>query len=190
MAGRVRVFIACSLDGFIAGEDDDLSWLPDSPADHGYDAFIADVGALLIGRGTFDVVAGFDPWPYGERPVLVATTRALVAPGPTLRAVGGPIAAQHHQAPQVAGDRDVYLDGGDLIRQALDADLIDELTVTIIPVILGAGHPLFAGVAHRRHLALVGHQVVDGLVQATYHPIGITTAGPTASPPPPGPSQR
>ncbi len=171
MTGRVRVFIACSLDGFIAGDDDDLSWLPDSPEDHGYDAFMAEVGALLIGRGTFDVASGFDPWPYGDRPVLVATTRPMVVPGPTVREVAGAIATLVDQARTAAGGRDVYLDGGNLIRQALDADLIDELIVTFIPVILGAGDPLFAGVAHRRHLQLVSHRVVSGLMQGTYRPV-------------------
>ncbi len=176
MAGRVRVFIACSLDGFIAGEGDDLSWLPASPEDHGYDAFMADIGALLIGRGTFDVASGFDPWPYGDRPVLVATTRSLVVPGPTVREVSGPIAELVAEARHAAGERDVYLDGGNLIRQALDADLIDELTVTFIPVVLGAGHPLFAGVSHRRHFELLGHRVVSGLLQGTYRPVA-TIAG-------------
>ena len=170
MTGRVRVFIACSLDGFIAGEGDDLSWLPDSPEDHGYDALMADVGALLIGRATFDVASGFDPWPYGDRPVLVATTRSIVVPVPTVREVSGPIAGLVSEALHAAAGRDVYLDGGNLIRQALDADLIDELTVTFIPVVLGAGHPLFAGVSHRRHMHLVAHRVVSGLMQGTYRP--------------------
>ena len=173
VAGRIRVFIACSLDGFIAGVDDDLSWLP--PAgddDHGYAAFMADVGALLMGRGTYDVVTGFDAWPYGERPVLVATTRPLLPAVTAVRAVQGPIAALVAEARVAAGEGDVYLDGGELIRQALDADLIDELTVTVVPVILGAGHPLFAGVAHRRQLELIGHRVAGSLVQLTLRPRG------------------
>jgi dihydrofolate reductase len=183
VAGRIRVFIACSLDGFIAGEGDDLSWLmgPQSanpppadgaPADdHGYDAFIAEVGALLIGRRTYDVVTGFDAWPYGERPVLVATTRALQPAVPSVRAVSGAIAHLLDEARAAAGGADVYLDGGDLIRQALDADLIDELVVSVLPVVLGAGHPLFAGVARRRFFELISHRVnAGGMVQLTLRP--------------------
>lgn len=71
MAGGVRVFIACSLDGFIAGPDDDLSWLPapgEGGEDYGYGAFMSETAALLMGRSTYDVVAGFDNWPYAESP--------------------------------------------------------------------------------------------------------------------------
>ncbi|HVV88385.1 MAG TPA: dihydrofolate reductase family protein [Kofleriaceae bacterium] len=171
MAGRIRVFIACSLDGFIAGEDDDLSWLPPPGADdHGYGAFMAEVGALLVGRRTYDVATSFEAWPYGERAVLVATTRPLLPAVTSVRAVHGPIGAMVADARAAAGAGDVYLDGGDLIRQALDADLIDELTLTIVPVILGGGAPLFAGVAHRRHLELAGERVTGGLVQLTLRP--------------------
>ncbi len=174
MNGRVRVFIATSLDGFIAGPNDDLSWLPPVPSpdgdDYGYGTFFAAVGALLMGRRSYDVVAKFDPWPYADRPVLVATRRPLEPAAPTVRAVSGSIVALVAEARAAAGERDVYLDGGDLIRQALDADLVDELTVTIVPVVLGAGHPLFAGVARRRALALVAHRVAGGLAQLTYQP--------------------
>lgn len=183
MAGRIRVFIACSLDGFIAGEHDDLSWLAGPwdaappvveggpPDDHGYSAFMADVGALLIGRGTYDVVTGFEAWPYGERPVLVATSRELQPALPSVRAVGGTIDAMVKEALAAAAGKDVYLDGGQLIRQALDAALIDELVVSLIPVVLGAGHPLFAGVAHRRFFDLLDQrQHVGGMVQLTLRP--------------------
>jgi dihydrofolate reductase len=172
MPGRVRVFIAASLDGFIAGPDDDLSWLPPPEEDdHGYAAFMADVGALLMGRRTHDVVAGFTgAWPYGERPVLVATRRPLTPRAPTVRAVSGTIAAMVAEARAAADGRDVYLDGGDLIRQTLDAGLVDELIVSIIPVVLGAGHPLFAGVGRPHRLELVHTAAKPTLVQLTYRP--------------------
>lgn len=174
MAGRVRVFIASSLDGFIAGLDDDLSWLPQPSSepgrDFGYGAFMAEVGALLMGRRTLDVVLGLaGEWPYGERPMLIATHRDL-PPGPaSLRAVTGPITELVASALAAANGRDVYIDGGALIRQALDAELIDELIVTLIPVILGAGIPLFAGAQHRHALELVDHAAFEGgLVQLRY----------------------
>lgn len=174
MSGRVRVFIATSLDGFIAGPNDDLSWLPqpsgDPPPDYGYNAFIAEVGALLMGRNTYEVVAGFEgPWPYGELPVLVATGRPLTPAHPSVRAVSGGIEQLVEQARAVAGEADVYLDGGRMIRQALDAGLVDELIITVVPVILGAGAPLFTGVEQRRQLELEASEALDhGLLQLRY----------------------
>ncbi len=173
MSGEVRVFIACSLDGFIAGPDHDLSWLPPpGDDDHGYRAFFAGVGALLMGRRTHDVVAGFEgPWPYEDRPVLVATRRPLTPKAASVRAVSGSITELVAAARAEAGERDVYLDGGDIIRQALDADLVDVMTVSLIPVILGAGYPLFAGVQQRRKLELVASKPGPELVQLTYRPL-------------------
>lgn len=150
---RVRVFIASSLDGFIAGPDDDLSWLPQDldesksdPGAIGYDAFMGDTGALLMGRRTYDVVRGFGgEWPYGETPVLVATTRELTPVSEHVTAVTGSIQAIVNQALEMAEGKDVYLDGGNLIRQALDANLVDEIILTLAPTILGAGIPLFTG---------------------------------------------
>lgn len=172
VATTIRIFIACSLDGFIAGPDDDLSWLPeDRGEDHGFDAFMAQTGALLMGRATYDVVAGFDgPWPYGDTPVLVATTRPLEPKVPTVRAVSG-TPRELLAAVREVTDGGVYLDGGTLIREFLDEGLVDELTVTVVPVVLGAGAPLFAGVTRRRALRLVSERAFpSGLVQLVYRP--------------------
>lgn len=183
MPGPVRVFIACSLDGFIAGPGDDLSWLPepDGGEDYGYGELLASTGVLLMGRTTYDVVCGFDAWPYGDLPVLVATTRELVPAAPTVQAVAGTPAELLTRARGVT-DGGVYLDGGTLIRQFLDAGLIDQLTVTVVPVILGAGAPLFAGTAQRHALRLASAEPHDsGLVQLRY----VVPAG-GARPRPPG----
>lgn len=170
---RVRVYIASSLDGFIAGPNDDLSWLtgPDAANRGGetdagalsFEAFIAEVGALLMGRRTFDVVQGMEWWGYGERPVLVATHRGLGdGVRDTVRAVSGSIHEMVALAKEAADGKDVYIDGGDLIRQAAEADLVDDLTITLAPIALGAGHPLFAGMAKRFPLDIVGHHTYDG----------------------------
>jgi dihydrofolate reductase len=133
---------------------------------------MARIGALLMGRRTYDVVEGFGgEWAYGERPVLVATRGPLELKIPTVRAVEGPIAALIKQAQAAAGELDVYIDGGELIRQALEAGLIDELIISIIPTILGAGTPLFAGHPRRHDLTLISSQnFTGGLVQLTYRP--------------------
>lgn len=179
MPPRVRVYVAASLDGFIAGQDDDLSWLPGAdpssadgdrdpaaqapPLDGTHDAvsfdrFIGEVGALLMGRRTYDVVNKLPiAWPYGDRPVLVATHRPLEAAPETVRAVSGDISELVALARGESGTRDVYLDGGAMIRQALDAGLVDELIVTVVPQLLGAGRPLFAGVTRRQPLRIISH---------------------------------
>ena len=177
-APRVRAFLAASLDGFLAGDRDDLSWLPqptDDASGHGdggFGAFLAGTGVMLMGRRTYDVVSGFEgPWPYGDLPVLVATHRPLQAVVPTVRPVAGTVAELLAAARAAAGDRDVYVDGGVLVRAALDAGLLDELTVTIVPVILGGGIPLGAGAVHRHVLVLERHEVLaGGMMQLTYRP--------------------
>lgn len=182
---RVRVFLAISMDGFIAGPDDDLSWLPgDDPADDAeasddpdalrYDAFIEGVGALLMGRRTYDVVRGFGvPWPYGDRPVLVATTRPLDEDPPaTVRPVRGGIAELVEQALSAAGGKDVYLDGGVLIRQAVEGDLVDDFTISVAPVAIGSGLPLFAGIERPYRLEILSHhRVSPGMLQIRARPM-------------------
>ena len=102
---------------------------------------------ISVEIGFLELVTGFGvEWPYGERPVLVASHRELGPDSPrTVRRVEGPIEELVVQAKQAAAGRDVYLDGGVLIRQACEAGLVDELVISFAPTALGAGHPLFAG---------------------------------------------
>jgi dihydrofolate reductase len=183
---RTHVFVGASLDGFIAGPNDELEWLsggqsdgPSSGPSEGqaeahksFRAFFAQIGAVLMGRRTYDVVSSMTgPWIYGETPMLIATSRPLAAGRPSVRAVRGSIAELVEQARAAAGERDVYVDGGRLIRSALDAGLIDEITVTIVPIVIGAGIPLFAGVARHHPLELIGQRTIAGAaVELKYRP--------------------
>ena len=174
--GRTVVFIACSLDGFIAGPDDDLSFLEpftEEPVEDTFTPFFQNVGAMLMGRRTFDVVSGFDgPWPYGKTPVLVLTHRPLEAAVPTVSAISGDLESVFDKARATAGDRDVYVDGGGLVRQAIDAGLVDELVITVVPRILGAGSPLFVGVNQRHDLELLAQRPLgSGFVELRYRPL-------------------
>lgn len=169
---RVRVYLGCSLDGCIAGPEHDLSFLMEAAPDPGappgeglsFEEFLAEIGALLMGRRTYQVPLEHDAWHYGERPVLVATHRPLPpAPqGGNARAVSGPIEELVAEAKEAAGGKDLYLDGGDLVRQALEAGLVDELVLTFLPLILGEGIRLWDGLRTRNDLAFAPPTTLSG----------------------------
>ncbi len=168
---RASVFIATSLDGFIARRDGNLDWLPHGGGEeHGYEAFIATVDALVIGRKTYETVLGFDAWPYGDRPVFVLS-HAPLAPAPA----GAVVERLSGTPPEIVatlaarGIGHAYVDGGLTIQGFLRAGLIQRLIITRIPVLLGAGVPLFGSIGHDillRHLAT--RAFASGLVQSEY----------------------
>lgn len=175
----VRVYLAISLDGFIAGPDDDLSWLEQAPSakalepEQGglsFEDLMDRTGALLMGRRTYDVILGFvrDPvqWPYGQTPTLIATHRPLDAFVESVRPVSGSIEQLIAQASEVACGQDIYIDGANLSRQALDAGLVDEMVLTVMPQLLTAGTRLFDGLTSRSSWRIASHHAwVQGAVQ-------------------------
>lgn len=171
------VFIATSLDGFIARPDGGIDWLMAAnervPAgeDCGYEAFMADIDLLVMGRKSFETVLGFDDWPYGDTPVVVLSSGAVEIPE-SLRATVSVSAEQPAALMQrlgAAGFHRVYVDGGVTIQRFLAAGLIRDLTVTVIPVLLGAGRPLFGPLDHDVVLTLVASRRFDfGFQQMTY----------------------
>jgi dihydrofolate reductase len=147
----VSVFLALSLDGFIAGPDGDISWLDpyatDGVQETGYERLMNDIDTLVIGRNTYEKVLSFDSWPYLGKQVVVLTHRSLssrrgeTAQAGLLREVLGWLWGQ--------GSRHVYLDGGQAVRQGLADGLVDELTLFWAPVLLGDGIELFNGLKNR-----------------------------------------
>lgn len=141
---QISVFIASSLDGYIATLDDDLSWLEAAARadeDYGYDAFIATVDAVAMGRGTYDYIAHLDPHPYGERTLYVFTHRP---PEPRDGVVFWQASPREAVAAwAAAGLSRVYVDGGRLISAFLDEGFVDDLLLTKVPLLLGEGRPLF-----------------------------------------------
>lgn len=141
---QLSVFIASSVDGYIAAPDGDLGWLeaatrPDE--DYGYDEFLATVDGLAMGRSTYDHIAHLDPLPFGGRPVFVFTHRAFVSRSGVTSWAPSPNEAAHAWAG--VGLARVYVDGGQLISQFLGEGLIDDMTLITAPVVLGRGRPLF-----------------------------------------------
>ena len=150
--------VASSLDGFIADEHDDLDWLLTMPggddAANPYPAFIEGVGALAMGATTYRWIARHHPgeWFYGDRPTWVFTRRndLPVIAGANLRFTGAvdDVREVHAAMVAAAGGRDVWLvGGGELVGAFLDHDLLDEIVVSVTPVLLGGGAPLLP----RRH---------------------------------------
>jgi dihydrofolate reductase len=168
---KASVFIGTSLDGFIARADGGLDWLPAGGGEeHGYEAFIATVDALVIGRKTYETVLAFDTWPYGDKPVFVLSTRPLAPapPGAVVERMSGAPAEIVSQL-SARGVGHVYVDGGITIQRFLQAGLIQRLIITRIPVLLGSGIPLFGPLERDIVLKHVGtRQYASGLVQSEY----------------------
>jgi dihydrofolate reductase len=170
-----HVFIATSLDGFIARPDGDIGWLlqrDDPTEDHGYTDFIADKDAMVMGRGTYEKVLTMGPWAY-DRPVLVLSAQLADAPVP--EALNGKVRfsgrAPKEAMAQLAseGVRRVYVDGGQLVQSFLREGLIADMVVTTVPVLIGAGRPLFGALPQDVDLALASSRSFpSGLVQSTY----------------------
>ncbi|WP_439831150.1 dihydrofolate reductase family protein [Aeromonas caviae] len=169
---RVSAFLALSLDGFIAGEGGDLAWLApyggDGPEETGYSALMASADTLLMGRNTYDIVSAFPEWPYGDKPLVVLIHRPA-DPRPRVAFRQGALAQVLRDLWQ-AGSRHLYLDGGDLVRQGLQAGVVDELTLFWVPVTLGGGVPLFAGSLPGALRPVSSAVLPSGLVRVIYHP--------------------
>lgn len=171
---KLSVFCGVSVDGFLARPDHGLDFLDAGGQEpHGFEEFYSSVDVVVIGRKTFDVVLTFGEWPYGKKPVVVLSSRPL-----DLSSVKGGVVEQMSGDPdEVArrlkkrGFKHAYIDGGITIQRFLAAGLIDRLVITRVPVLIGAGIPLFGPVPHDitlRHVATRSYN--GGLVQSEYEP--------------------
>ncbi|RDT50002.1 dihydrofolate reductase [Escherichia coli] len=170
-----HVFIAVSLDGYIARKDGDINWLlqrDDPTEDHGYTAFIADKDWIVMGRGSYEKVLTFNEWPY-DRPVLVLSRQLTDAPVP--EALKGRVQFSHRTPREVIDDlaaqnvHRVYIDGGQVIQSFLREGLVADIVITTVPVLLGSGIPLFGSLPHDIDLTLLSSRSFpSGLVQSHY----------------------
>jgi dihydrofolate reductase len=165
------VFIGLSVDGFIARRNGALDFLPEAPEEHGYEALMASVDALVMGRSTFETVLGFGgPWPYGDKRIVVLTSRPL-----DVSAIAGRVDVMGGEPAEVvarlaaSGAHNLYIDGGATVQRFLAAGLIDRLILTRVPVLIGEGIPLFGPLpadVRLRHVAT--RSFPSGLVQSEY----------------------
>lgn len=176
MQNKNYVFIAKSLDGFIADKDGGVEWLHttvENPEmkDTGYNSFMEKIDALVMGRNTFEVVRSFDiPWPY-EKPVFVVSNSLKNIP----EELKGKVEIVQGTPQEIVsvlnkkGFANLYIDGGLTVQNFLREDLIDELIVSTLPILLGAGIPLFGELPKPMLFQHVKSEVfLNAITQDTY----------------------
>lgn len=165
------MFLAASLDGYIARPDGGIDWLQiveRESEDYGVKNYYASVDTLVMGRKTYDMALSFNDWPYANMRCIVLTTDTSRPAQHGEEFFSGALTILWERL-RSYGSKRVYVDGGTVIAQALGAKLVDEVTVSIIPVLLGKGTPLAPEIGDDVLLNLVEHRAFEsGLVQLRY----------------------
>lgn len=168
-----KVFIAASLDGYIADRHKGLDFLETIPnpdnLDLGYIPFMESVDALLMGRNSFETINNFDiPWPYSKPVFVFSSTKIPANLKDRVKLVSGP-PRDVIKSLNIQNLKDFYIDGGKLIQSFLAEDLIDEMIITRIPILLGKGVPLFGYLPKHIEFDLLKNEVLlNGIVQSHY----------------------
>ena len=168
------VYIAQSIDGFIADKQGGIEWLNEIPnptgSDYGFATFMAGVDAIAMGRKTFEQVCEFDPWPYSKPVFVISRTLHTLPESHREKATVLSMAPQEivsHLKSQ--GIERLYVDGGTLIQSFLKEDLIDQLIITTVPIMLGSGISLFSERGLRSNWIHQGTDVINNaLVKTNY----------------------
>jgi dihydrofolate reductase len=165
---RVSVFVGATIDGFLARPDGGIDYLDPFTADNGYAEFTSTVDCLVMGRETYEFVLKFGgAWPYKGKRFVVLSHRPI-APKNGEELHEGPLRPLFEKLAR-ENVKHVYLDGGKAIRQALDEDLVDDMTITTVPRTLGAGRPLFGGEHRLRSWTVTKVKpLAQGMVQCCY----------------------
>lgn len=165
---KVKLFIATSLDSYIAGPNGEIDWLF-TTGDFGYSAFMQTVDTTLMGNETYKLTASFGDFPYKSQTNCVFTRNPDAADAPYVKFISGDITAFVADLKQQPG-KDIFLVGGGQINALLlEAGLIDELQVFVHPILLGQGIPLFQPTKTRHTWRLAGSQSFEqGLVELHY----------------------
>ena len=179
---KVSVFIATSLDGFIARENGELDWLDAANAtvpkgeDCGYLQFIETIDVLVMGRKTYEKVLSFGIWPYGNTSVIVLSSKKIEFQNDLNQNIACSSESPKNLCQRLAkeGAKRLYIDGGITIQRFLAEGLITDLTITVIPILLGSGKPLFSTAGKDIPLRHVATKSFDfGFVQSTYKVEGV-----------------
>lgn len=168
------VYIATSLDGFIATSDGGIEWLDEIPNpeqnDFGYADFMRGIDALVMGRKTFEKILTFGVWPY-DKPVFVLTRRKMEVPQElegSAEVINGTLRDVVAQLKEF-GHHNLYIDGGITIQSFLEEDLIDEMIITRVPVLLGNGIPLFGKLSERLHFKHTRTEIFNEILVKSHY---------------------
>jgi dihydrofolate reductase len=169
---KVTLYIAASLDGYIARNDGGIDWLSildTEGEDFGYTAFYESIDAIVLGSKTYEVGLGFNQWPYPEKKSFVFTQRHFQSDREDVVFVSEPV-KQVLADIEAQGFKNIWLvGGGALINSFLQHSLIDEYIISTIPIILGGGVRLFPAPSPEEKLELINSiQYPSGLLQAHY----------------------
>lgn len=168
------VYIATSMDGYIADAQNKIDWLPSPEVELdltvNYSDFIESIDAIVMGKNTFNMVCSFDmDWPY-SKPVFVASNSLTKIPSKLegkVQLIKGSVEeilnTVHSQ-----GYKNLYIDGGINIQNFLNEDKIDEIIIAVMPILLGGGVPLFSGLSKRLNFKCISSKVDKGIVQNQY----------------------
>lgn len=168
------VYIATTLDGFIAGKDGNLDWLMNIPnpdnSDYGFNDFLNKIDGIIMGRNTFEMVLSFGEWPYTKK-VFVLSNRLKEVPeelSSKAEIISGDISeivSELHSR----GFYNLYIDGGKTIQSFLRLNLIDEMIITRIPVLLGEGIPLFSSMERQINFTVEKTEKLNEFLSKTYY---------------------
>jgi dihydrofolate reductase len=171
MPKNIILYIAASLDGFIARKDGSVDWL--SPyekgqEDYGYNDFYEKIGPIIMGHNTYKQVLSFGEFPYRSKDCFVFTKNKDKRKDENVTFVSS--AKDFISQLNLRDNKNIWLVGGaSIVDEFLRSDLIDEFIITIIPILLGDGIPLFKGRSNEKKLKLIDVKTFDpGLVQLHY----------------------
>ncbi len=168
---KISIYIATSIDGYIARKDGSLDWLDrvgGFDEDYGFQKLLDSIDAVILGRNTYEVAASVHDWPYKGKRIVVLSNNSLQTVREEAELFRGDLtqlASQLHSD----GIKHVWIDGGVTISQFLDLQMVDSMTLSVIPVMLGSGMSLFSKISKELPCRLVSSQSYpSGLVQLNY----------------------
>jgi len=173
---KSSIFIATSLDGFIARMNGSVDWLmaastPDDTEDYGFKAFFDSVDCMVMGRNSMEMVLSFNEWPYAEKRVVVLSNTLTEAPDELVGKIELYAGSLKMLTAKLAneGCKRLYIDGGKTIQSFINESLITDMSITTIPILLGEGLPLFGPTLHDIKLKHISTQSFpNGFIHSTY----------------------